>query len=246
MKRAFLIPLAAAVICSISPLFVNAASVSVPEVSDTIVSAGQAEAYAERVAAMVNQVRRENGVPEMMILPTLNRIANVRANEITQKFDHTRPDGSGIRDIIDQYNVGWRKIGENIAKGQPTPESAMDSWMHSERHRGNILNPDYQYIGVSVVYANGTYHWVQIFLKPSSTVNSGAYLPRNFGDVNDDGVIDGIDASTVLTDYALRSVGSQAILDEPHLDIADMTRDGIVNAIDATSILTLYANNSVN
>ena len=58
--------------------------------------------------------------------------------------------------------------------------------------------------------------------------------------------VDGIDASTVLTDYALRSVGSQAILDEPHLDIADITRDGIVNAIDATSILTLYANNSVN
>ena len=245
MKRAFLIPLALGLVCSFSTFSVQAASVSQAELLEAKMAV-ENDVDAERIAYMVNQARRQNGAGELQMLPRLNRIAAIRAEEITRSFSHTRPDGSGIQQLIDQNNIGWRKIGENIAAGQSTPEMAMNSWMNSENHRKNILNPDYQYIGVASCYANGIYYWVQIFLRPSSTVNPGAYFPRNFGDVNDDGAIDGVDATTVLTDYAVRSVGQQGILDEPHLDIADMTRDGIVNAVDATEILSVYAAASIN
>ena len=243
MKRAFLIPLVLGLVCSLTPFSASAASVSAPDITTSVVS--ESEAYnAERVAVLVNQLRKENGLSEVKIVPTLYHMADIRAKEIAVKFDHLRPDGTGLQEFVQEYNLNWRKVGENIAKGQATPEDAVNSWMNSPKHRENILDPNYQYIGVSCYYANGMYHWVQIFLKAGAPYTS-AYMPRNFGDVNDDGVVDGVDATTVLTDYARRSVGVQGVLDEPHLDIADMTRDGIVNAVDATSIFTVYVRNSV-
>lgn len=244
MKRAFLMPLAAALICALTPFTAEAATVSAPEIGNVTVTSVEDDMDAERVAYLVNVKRRANGVPAVKILPVLNKIAKIRAEEISRKFDHVRPDGTGVRELIEQNKIQWKNIGENLAMGQPTPDSAVDSWMNSQKHRENMLNSAYQYIGVASYTVNGTHHWVQIFLG-SSASNNDAYAPRNFGDVNDDSVIDGVDATIVLTDYAKRSVGAQATLDKVHLDIADMTRDGIVNAIDATSILTVYAHNSV-
>ena len=246
MKRAFLISLAVALTCCVTPFTANAAYVSAPEIGDSLATSSIVESvYAERVAYLVNQQRKQNGLEEIQLLPTLNRMANVRSQEISVVFDHVRPDGTGLREIVEEYNFNWRKIGENIAAGQATPESAMDSWMNSQAHRANILNPDYQYIGVSCYYANGMYYWVQIFFRSGSAVEMGAYYPKNCGDVNDNGVIDAVDATMVLTDYARCSVGAASSFDAYHQEVADMTRDGIVNGVDASSILTYYAKTSV-
>ncbi|MNJ05327.1 Cysteine-rich secretory protein family protein [compost metagenome] len=55
--------------------------------------------------------------------------------------------------------IQYRTAGENIAKGQRTPEEVMNAWMNSEGHRQNIMNPSYTSIGVA--YYNG--EWVQEF-----------------------------------------------------------------------------------
>ena len=64
------------------------------------------------------------------------------------------------------------------------------------------------------------------------------------GDVNSDGVIDGRDATSVLTDYAKTSVDKNAVsyLNECFADFND---DGVIDGRDATSILTFYAKSSV-
>lgn len=74
-------------------------------------------------------------------------------------FDHTNPDGDGpsARAAAAGYASGY--IGENIAAGQPTPAAVMDSWMNSPGHCSNIMNPDYNQIGIGVVDA----HWTQVF-----------------------------------------------------------------------------------
>ena len=49
--------------------------------------------------------------------------------------------------------IQYRTAGENIAKGQRTPEEVMNAWMNSDGHRKNILNASYTTIGVA--YYNG-------------------------------------------------------------------------------------------
>ena len=63
-------------------------------------------------------------------------------------------------------------------------------------------------------------------------------------DVDYNGVIDGRDASAVLTEYAHTSVGKSAKFTDTQRFVADTNLDGIVDGRDATAILTTYAYNS--
>lgn len=66
----------------------------------------------------------------------------------------------------------------------------------------------------------------------------------NLGDVNSDNMVNAVDASMVLTDYAVVSTGKPSELNENQLKCADTDANGTVNAIDASRILTYYANTS--
>ena len=118
------------------------------------------------VVRLVNIERRKRGLAPLSISNRLSEAAAIRANEIVQKFSHTRPDGSSYHTVI--KNVGYMHpyVGENIAAGRKSPEEVMNAWMNSNGHRASILNPNYTEMGVGFTYVTnsmyGTY-WVQIF-----------------------------------------------------------------------------------
>jgi hypothetical protein len=72
-------------------------------------------------------------------------------------------------------------VAENIAAGQGSPEAAMNSWMNSEGHRKNLLDPRAKEIGVGHVFAGGTrygHYWVQNFgARPGAPHASKAIAP---------------------------------------------------------------------
>lgn len=95
--------------------------------------------------------------------------STVRSEEITRLFNHTRPDGSKYFSLSSKIN------GENIAAGQTTPQQVMKSWMNSELHKANILNPNFKTIGIGYFKLKNDskryiHYWVQIFsiLKTSN------------------------------------------------------------------------------
>ena len=61
------------------------------------------------------------------------------------------------------------------------------------------------------------------------------------GDVTDDGIIDGRDATAVLTEYAMTSTGKKSQFNEDQIKAADVNKDNIIDGRDATNILTYYA-----
>jgi uncharacterized protein YkwD len=77
-------------------------------------------------------------------------------------FDHTSQDGRSPTDRAAEqgYEGG---VGENIAAGYPDADAVMEGWMNSEGHRANILNCDYDVIGIGVADRDGTLYWVQNF-----------------------------------------------------------------------------------
>ena len=121
--------------------------------------------FAEEVLELVNIERENQGLEPLELYDDLCDRADIRAEEIIEYFSHDRPDGSSCFTVLDGLN--YRTCGENIAAGQTSPEDVMDSWMNSEGHRANILNPNFKYLGVGYAYdENSTYknYWVQLFL----------------------------------------------------------------------------------
>ncbi len=121
--------------------------------------------YAQEVFALVNQEREAAGKEPLDWNEDLAACAQTRAEELIEKFSHTRPDGTRCFTILAEENISSEARGENIAKGQRTPERVMDSWMNSSGHKANILNSKFTQIGVGCVIENGTAYWVQMFIK---------------------------------------------------------------------------------
>ncbi len=92
----------------------------------------------------VNQARREAGLNELVYVNEFQSGANTRAQELTQKFSHTRPNGSGSGTAYSYSNLYlevYIGCGENIVSGAKTPKQAFDAWMNSSGHRSTILSP---------------------------------------------------------------------------------------------------------
>lgn len=65
---------------------------------------------------------------------------------------------------------------------------------------------------------------------------------EKMGDVNGDGIIDGNDATAILSSYAKASAGGEMTVD---MTLADVNFNGRVDAADASAVLTKYAKSSV-
>lgn len=119
----------------------------------------------EQVVELVNQERAAAGLSPLTSDSELNKVAQMRAQELVQKFDHTRPNGSSCFSALDEAGVSYFTCGENIAAGQSSASGVMDSWMNSPGHKANILSSSYSKIGVGFYKVNSGYRyfWVQMF-----------------------------------------------------------------------------------
>lgn len=123
-------------------------------------SAGEPDGdYAAQVVAQVNAERARYDLSALQVDADLTSAARLRAQELTQTFSHTRPDGSSWS------SVSAKAYGENIARGQSTPDKVMAAWLSSQGHRENILRSSFGSIGVCAYRLNGVLYWVQLFGK---------------------------------------------------------------------------------
>ena len=123
------------------------------------------QSYADEVIELVNIERANEGLPPLEKREDVCALADIRAEELTEEFSHTRPDGRSCSTVFTDANVRWSALGENIAAGYRTPQAVMNGWMNSEGHRANILSSNFTGIGVSMYEQNGVKYWVQLFIK---------------------------------------------------------------------------------
>lgn len=120
--------------------------------------------YEAEVIRLVNEIRAENGLNKLTHDWELSRVARYKSQDMHDKnyFSHTSPTYGSPFDMIKAFGLSYRTAGENIARGQRTPQVVVDAWMNSSGHRANILNASYTHIGVGYV-ADGNY-WTQMFI----------------------------------------------------------------------------------
>jgi uncharacterized YkwD family protein/spore coat assembly protein SafA len=118
----------------------------------------------QQVLSLVNQERSKNGLPALAMDWELQRVARYKSDDMQNKgyFSHQSPTYGSPFDMMKQFGVSYRTAGENIAKGQRTPQEVMNSWMNSSGHRANILKRDFTHIGVG--YNASGHVWTQMFI----------------------------------------------------------------------------------
>jgi uncharacterized protein YkwD len=139
-----------------------------PSPSPTESPTGNA-AFEAEVVTIVNQERAKVGCPAVTVDDRLTAAARAHSADMAARnyFSHTTPEGVDFATRITNAGYRWSGAGENIAKGQRTPQEVMTSWMNSDGHKANILNCGYKNLGVGVAAdSSGTLLWTQDFASP--------------------------------------------------------------------------------
>lgn len=144
------------------PVTSNTDTTSKP--TNTNTSDSNVSEYEKRVVELVNIERAKYGLSPLTLNAELSRVARLKSQDMRDKnyFSHTSPTYGSPFDMMKQFGISYRTAGENIARGQRTPEEVVNGWMNSEGHRANILNSSFKEIGVGYV-ADGNY-WTQMFI----------------------------------------------------------------------------------
>ena len=117
-----------------------------------------------------NTNRAASGLPSLRLDSTLVNIARHRAQDMSARnyFSHTSPTGETAFTLITQWNFSYTAAGENIARNDyPNQQSvtiAMNGFMNSAGHRANILERDFNSVGIGVATgANGMKYFAVVF-----------------------------------------------------------------------------------
>ncbi|HHT78248.1 MAG TPA: hypothetical protein GXZ93_00365 [Actinobacteria bacterium] len=117
--------------------------------------------YENHVAALINNIRVENGLAPVAADGALTDVAIARSQDMINRnyFSHYTPEGTNVFNFLRGAGIRYRYAGENLAQCQPasigSPEAFVDAWMNSPSHRANILRAQYGKIGVSMVETEG-------------------------------------------------------------------------------------------
>lgn len=117
---------------------------------------------AREVLKELNKIRKEEGLPELVMTGDLEKAAIQRAGELFVLFDHIRPDMSDYDTIIDEYDslAPCEVSTECIAAGYSKAEETYLDWYTSSFDA--ITDPDFTHAGVGCVYmkdSENEYYW---------------------------------------------------------------------------------------
>lgn len=139
------------------------------------------------IITLTNNERVLLGGTELRANTRLTSAAQAKADDMVKQrfFAHQSPDGTMAWDYIKNVGYTYDVAGENLAITNESAETVVESWMKSPSHRENIMNKDYQDIGIGIAkYGqyqghDGTTVIVAIYAKSSEIQVLGA--PTNPG-----------------------------------------------------------------
>lgn len=106
-----------------------------------------------QVIAGTNIERQKRGLAPLYENQTLSQAATAKAQNMFEEnyWAHFSPSGKDPWGFILKSGYKFSYAGENLARNFYNTDEVVSAWMNSPSHRDNILNPNYQDIGIAVV-----------------------------------------------------------------------------------------------
>jgi uncharacterized protein YkwD len=149
----------------VSPTTASAIPVD-PAASPAPASTNPQDTFDQQILDLVNQERAKVGANPLRINEQLDLAADQHTLDQASmnNMSHIGSNGSKMGDRIKNAGYLFSSIGENVAYGYGDAAAVMSGWMNSPGHRQNILNPNYQEIGIGYAQgADGRPYWTQDF-----------------------------------------------------------------------------------
>jgi hypothetical protein len=127
---------------------------------------------------LVNRERERAGVSKLEWNDNLARAA-LRHSQLLdehQELSHLFAGESSLQERVGVTGVRFNAVAENVAEA-PEVEAAHNGLMESPGHRANILSPDYNAVGISIVR-----HGQQLFVTQDFAHILGTYTEKQMSD----------------------------------------------------------------
>ncbi|WP_369202384.1 CAP domain-containing protein [Streptomyces sp. PU-14G] len=105
------------------------------------------------VLRLVNRERVEAGCPEVDEHRALTRAAQRHSVSMarTRVLSHDQPGEPGPGRRVTAEGYRWKRVGENVARGQRAAAEVVRVWMRSRKHRATLTTCAFRDAGVGVV-----------------------------------------------------------------------------------------------
>jgi len=124
---------------------------------------------ANEMIQITNQERERNNLLPLKVNSILAEAALRKGEDMVERgyFAHDTPEGKKPWNWIDKNEYDYIFAGENLAMDFTSGDMIHEAFMKSPSHKKNLLDPDYQEVGVAVVsgkiYGNDTDILVMFF-----------------------------------------------------------------------------------
>ena len=130
-----------------NPLVTEPTKESIPD--------GINDEYAQEIFKYTNEERENAGLEPLEWNDNLTEAAHIRAEEITEKFSHDRPNN-------DPYEFYFMGAHAEIITGAVSAQDAVNRWMLSDGHREAMLYEDFHSVAVGCYVKNGILYCVEL------------------------------------------------------------------------------------
>jgi len=124
----------------------------------TMAPAASATMRRDQMLSWVNRARADHGAPALKMDPYVVKVAHDHNVDMASKNElfHSTNLSYKLR------SVNWSTWGENVGAGVDA-YGLFKAYMASPDHRANILNPDFDHVGISFVVRDGIMWSTMIF-----------------------------------------------------------------------------------
>ncbi len=208
------------------------------------------DAEEQTFLGLINGYRGDRGLGPLALSATLTKAAAWKSQDMANNSYFAHDDIGLGRTFIDRLrDCGYTAntwLGENIAAGNASGQEAFEQWRNSAGHNANMLNADFNAIGIGRAYSADTaygWYWTTDFggevdaaqPLPPPPPPPPASQPATSGDVDCTGGATSLDAILVLQ-LSANLIGSL-----PCPDAGDVNGDNVISVLDAALILQISA-----
>ncbi len=129
---------------------------------------------ARSILSLMNQARTQAGLAPLVLDSALNAAAQAHGLEMLQRgeLSHQFSGESDLSTRLGQSGVHFSRAGENIALDY-SAQHAHQSLMASDEHRRNLLDPNFNAVGIAVVWTRCQMYVVQDFARQLPKYEAG-------------------------------------------------------------------------
>lgn len=141
--------------------------------------------YEEYMLELINEGRAKEGLKPLKMNTYYHDLAEIRAEEASIVWSHTRPNGTKWWTVYEDANRGalGYSVGENLATGFEQQygftmiKSVYEALYASEGHRANMMNPVYTEVALAIHWEEATSNFgdtaicgtmAQLFIGPQA------------------------------------------------------------------------------